>query len=348
MSLLCFLSTVTSSSTLCLSTTTTTIATVNNNANNRPPLFRRYSQIPQVIPSKTYDPNILDIFLERFTNITGKYSKDSDRIISENSFLENVEMNGYKKKLLAKVGFITMYIPDIPRCIQTIVGPEGAAKTSYGKYEKSAVDPSATMMETFIPNAENIKLHFSHNYVTFYNNIRGIPDWVSDLFCLCVSGGDSSQRARYYDSKEFNSKFKHNLILSTIHQVLKESDAVDREFRISLARLDKTKTKSEIEMDAQFEKIKPELLGYTFDILAKAMSLKKPLETYASARMPDFEQWGEAIAQAMGYKECEFRDAYSDLIKIQKQKALSYDPVSEKLRILFNDGSAIKKEPKRV
>jgi hypothetical protein len=64
--------------------------------------------------------------------------------------------------------------------------------------------------------------------------------------------------------------------------------------------------------------------------------------------MPDFEQWGEAIAQAMGYKECEFRDAYSDLIKIQKQKALSYDPVSEKLRILFNDGSAIKKEPKRV
>jgi hypothetical protein len=40
------------------STTTTTIATVNNNANNRPPLFRRYSQIPQVIPSKTHDPNI--------------------------------------------------------------------------------------------------------------------------------------------------------------------------------------------------------------------------------------------------------------------------------------------------
>jgi hypothetical protein len=63
----------------------------------------------------------------------------------------------------------------------------------------------------------------------FVDWLTSRPDWVSDLFCLCVSGGDSSQRARYYDSKEFNSKFKHNLILSTIHQVLKESDAVDRE-----------------------------------------------------------------------------------------------------------------------
>jgi hypothetical protein len=128
---------------------------------NKPPLFKRYLQTPQVIPSRDYDPNILDDFFETFTNITGKYSKESVRLESENTFVENVKMNAYRKKLLAKVGLVIMYIPDIPRTIQSITGPEGAAKTQYGYYEKSLVDPSATMLETYMPNADGLE-HTTH------------------------------------------------------------------------------------------------------------------------------------------------------------------------------------------
>jgi hypothetical protein len=124
-------------------------------------LFKRYLQTPQVIPSRDYDPNILDDFFETFTNITGKYSKESVRLESENTFVENVKMNAYRKKLLAKVGLVIMYIPDIPRTIQSITGPEGAAKTQYGYYEKSLVDPSATMLETYMPNADGLE-HTTH------------------------------------------------------------------------------------------------------------------------------------------------------------------------------------------
>lgn len=65
-------------------------------------------------------------------------------------------------------------------------------------------------------------------------------------------------------------------------------------------------------MLAEFEKIRPKLLGCILDILVKAMQIKPGLELTRLSRVADFTEWGEAISQAMGYKEMSFVEAYNE------------------------------------
>ena len=57
-----------------------------------------------------------------------------------------------------------------------------------------------------------------------------------------------------------------------------------------------------------------ELLGYIFDIVAKALEIKDSVKLKRLPRMADFAEWGEAIARALGYKPLEFIDAYFENI----------------------------------
>ena len=63
---------------------------------------------------------------------------------------------------------------------------------------------------------------------------------------------------------------------------------------------------------AEFEKIRPKLLAHILDILVRAMQIKPTLKLTRLSRMADFTEWGEAISQAMGYKEMSFIEAYNE------------------------------------
>ena len=65
------------------------------------------------------------------------------------------------------------------------------------------------------------------------------------------------------------------------------------------------------------EKLKPDLLGYIFDIVSKAIILKDSIELSKTPGLADFAMWGEAISRTIGHKEMEFIDAYRRNIKRQ-------------------------------
>jgi hypothetical protein len=89
-----------------------------------------------------------------------------------------------------------------------------------------------------------------------------------------------------------------------------EPDALDRSIMSEYKRLPDDKRRSESEVLAEFERMKSELLGYIMDILVKTVQIKPNLILDRLPRMADFAIWGEAIAQAMGYKKFEFLNAY--------------------------------------
>jgi hypothetical protein len=87
-------------------------------------------------------------------------------------------------------------------------------------------------------------------------------------------------------------------------------------------RISDEKRREEAEVDAEFEALKPGLLGYIFDILIKALSIKHTVKLERKPRMADFAVWGEAIARAMGCKELEFLDAYYSVLERQNVDAV--------------------------
>ena len=98
---------------------------------------------------------------------------------------------------------------------------------------------------------------------------------------------------------------------------------------IELQRIKNENTKQDAEIMAEFLELRPKLLGYIFDILAKALKIKHTLQLNDLPRMADFAVWGEAIARAMGYKHLEFVHAYYDNIGKQNIEAIESNPLAQ-------------------
>ena len=79
---------------------------------------------------------------------------------------------------------------------------------------------------------------------------------------------------------------------------------------------------------SEFEKVKPQLLGYMFSTISKAILIKERVAgQYSLQSMAAAQEWGEAISQAMDQEEGEFIEAYRELDKIQRNSYLDYDPL---------------------
>jgi hypothetical protein len=92
-------------------------------------------------------------------------------------------------------------------------------------------------------------------------------------------------------------------------------------------------------MKAQFKAMKPKLLGYIFSKLSKAIEIKRHMKKgqYVLQSMASPQLWGEALAQAMGYREGEFIEAYEELDAIQQGLKLDYNPLVVVYQRLYYD-----------
>jgi hypothetical protein len=88
-----------------------------------------------------------------------------------------------------------------------------------------------------------------------------------------------------------------------------------------------------------FEKTKPQLLGYILDILTKVLQVKKSqagIELQGHPRMADFAEMAEIISRCMGYPEKKFLEAYYKNISLQTEEALESNPVGMTVRVFMD------------
>lgn len=136
-----------------------------------PILFKRYnSNSMQVMPSKTYPPDIFD------------------------QFISLINVKDDSQKLLLKVYIIILFIPEISKVCQILYGEQGAAKTSAQEAIKDLVDPSSVPTLTFPKDNNELIQKLMHNYICYFDNISVIPLWISDQLCRAVTGSGFTER----------------------------------------------------------------------------------------------------------------------------------------------------------
>ena len=272
-----------------------------------PILFRRYgSTSTQVTPSKEYPADIFDQFID----------------------LINIKCD--QQKLLLKCYIISLFFPEIPKPIQMLYGEQGAAKTSEQEAIKDLVDPSPISTSTFPRDINELVQKMMHSYVCFFDNISFIPPWISDQFCRAVTGSGFTKRELYSDDNDIIYKFRRCLGFNGINLAATKADLLDRGIIMALERIPESKRLKDIVVKARFAAIKPKLLGYIFDIVAKVLQVKKNggIEIEVYPRMADFAEIGEIISQCMGYQENEFLDAYHKNINMLTEEAIEAHPVA--------------------
>jgi hypothetical protein len=92
---------------------------------------------------------------------------------------------------------------------------------------------------------------------------------------------------------------------------------------IVLERIPEDRRREEEKLWDDFEAALPHILGGTFDILVKAISLRPDVALASRPRMADFAAWGYAIAEAAGWGGPAFLAAYERNINQQHQEAVA-------------------------
>ncbi len=252
--------------------------------NNPPTVFRRYShQAAQVEPVE--GGNVVDLL--RFVNV-----RDPEQ------------------QILFLVCVVAFFIPNFPHPIPYIYGPQGSAKSTFSKIVRKMADPSRIEVVSMPKNEEQLTQMLAHHYLLFFDNVSGIPNASSDLLCRAVTGSGFSKRQLYTDDEDVIYTLLANVGINGIELAPSQPDLLERSVLFELERIAKKDRRQVREIEIEFEKELPRLLGAVFTAVSRALVLHPTVQVEELPRMADFTQWGCAIAESIGYTQKEFLDAY--------------------------------------
>ncbi len=269
-----------------------------------PILFKRYShQLPQPIPI----PGI-DLFnYMKFFNVKDEHDE-----------------------ILLLCWALSCFIPDIPHPALYLHGTQGSAKSTCQRMLKRLIDNSSVDLLVLVNNKAEIAQILSHHWLSNFDNISKMDDEISDTICRAISGYAFSKRELYSNDDDIILKIKRCIGINGINMVAIRPDLLERSILVELQPIAANKRLLEKELLEQFENQKPAFLGACFDVISKAIILKKGLKLANKPRMSDFFEWGYCFTEALGLNPEKFVDAYNCNLKKQYLESI-YSEFSMKL-----------------
>ncbi|MCX5814587.1 MAG: hypothetical protein NT178_18915, partial [Proteobacteria bacterium] len=256
------------------------------------------------------------------------------------SIFKYLNINDEDAQLLAQVLLVSYFVPEIAKPMMVAFGDQGSGKTTISVIFKMLVDPSKLSV-FFAPRdpGETIQA-LEHHYFIAFDNLSSIQDWFSDLLAQVVTGAGLSKRRLYTDDEDIIYQLKRCVVVNGISQLISRPDAMDRSILIHHSRIEASERKTERELYAEFESDRPYILGSIFDALAQAMAIYPTISLSELPRMADFALWSCAIAQALGFTQDDFMQAYSTNIKGQHSEIIGYNTLAQALLKFMDDKAA--------
>lgn len=273
-----------------------------------PIIFAHYSnQLPQVNPLRQYD---VDIF-ERFLSLTNLKTEDD--------------------RLLLKCYIVSLFIPGFPKPVLMLHGEQGSAKSTLQELIKTLVDPSSIKLLSFPRDVNELVQQLAHRYVAYFDNLSYIKGWISDELCKAVTGGGFSKRRLYSDDDDIAYSFMRCIGFNGINLAASKPDLLERGLIIQLERIPKERRRKINNIWREFESLRPQLLGYIFDLIVKVMqSIRQGgIELKEHPRMADWSEISEIISRCMGNPDDAFLEAYYRNIGLQTEEAISANPIAQ-------------------
>lgn len=239
------------------------------------------------------------------------------------------------RQLLLLIQTASYAIPNIPRPINSMFGSPGSHKSTAQRFIREIFDPSEVPYLR-PPKDDNAALQvLDHHYIPIFDNLQYIPDWFSDMLCGAVTGTGQESRALFTDDDSFIRSFKRCIMLNGVSLPPTRGDLLNR--TIMHPTEPSTDRRTEKELDAEYQKVLPEILGGFLDILVTALnlvSIVKPLKLF---RLADFSEWGYRLAVAFGATPEDFEQAMEENLASQNSADIENNIVADSFLAYCND-----------
>lgn len=234
-----------------------------------------------------------------------------------------------KSQALALGWLVAAFRPGRPLPLLVVTGKQGCAKSTTAKMLSSIIDPKSTGLRTKPKDEETVMVAAQNSWVLAYDNLSSVPDWLSDLLCCLSTGTTYTARQKYTDMGETVMEAMRPVILTSINDIARRSDLLDRTVILSLPTIEEEDRRAAEEVWADFEAAHGRILGVVLDAVSVALGKVRTVKPRVLPRMADFARWAMAAEEAFGFASGDFVDAYTENRLDSHAQALEDCPIVE-------------------
>ncbi len=191
-------------------------------------------------------------------------------------------------------------------------GEQGSGKSWLGRILRYIIDPNKTPLRRPPRNEHELLISATNSWMVVYDNLSGLPKWLGDALCVVATGGGGSVRELYSDMDETLFDVQRPMILNGIDELTTRDDLLGRAILLHLPRIKENDRRTEKEIKAELDKIRPQVLGAILDVISHGLRELPNVKLESKPRMADFAEWITACEGALGWKPGEFLDTFNE------------------------------------
>jgi 5S rRNA maturation endonuclease (ribonuclease M5) len=190
-----------------------------------------------------------------------------------------------------------------PYPVLALSGEQGSAKSTFSKILRSLLDPNTAPLRALPREDRDLFIAASNGHVLAFDNVSGLPAWISDTLCRLATGGGFAVRQLYTDGDEVLFDAERPVILNGIEEIVTRPDLADRSLFLTLEPISEENRRPERELWAEFESERPQILGALLDAVVEGLKRLPETRLERLPRMADFALWVTACETALRHKD---------------------------------------------
>src|SRR6516164_2948538 len=224
--------------------------------------------------------------------------------------------------------------PNGPYPLLAISGEQGSAKTVLSKLLKALIDSNTAPVRSLSREERELMITANNGYLLAFDNLSGLPVWLSDALCRLASGSSFAVRQLYTDDEEVLFEAARPILLNGIEDVISRPDLGDRAIVLTLAPIADADRRPEADLWRQFEIARPGILGALLDGVVHGLRANNQVDLEHLPRMADFALWAAACETAF-WPAGTFARAYAGNRRAAIENMLEADPLATCVRTIL-------------
>src|SRR5262245_37598777 len=226
-----------------------------------------------------------------------------------------------------------------PYPLLAISGEQGSAKTVLSKLLRALIDPNTAPVRSLSREERELMIAANNGYLLAFDNLSGLPLWLSDALCRLASGGSFAVRQLYTDDEEVLFEAARPIVLNGIEEVISRPDLGDRAIFLTLAPIGDVQRRPEHELWREFEIARPHMLGALLDAVVHGLRALRGVHLDQLPRMADFALWATACEAAL-WPAGTFARTYAANRRAAIEDMIEADPIAACVRGLMSERNA--------
>lgn len=223
---------------------------------------------------------------------------------------------------------IEAFRPETPYPVLELCAEQGAAKSFTQFIFRDLIDPNKANLRAKPKTIDDLFVTAKASHLVSLENLSHLEPTYQDAMCALATGAGYGGRTLYTNAEETVFNVKRPIMMNGIAVVATAQDLMDRTLLISLPRI--TGRRTESDLNAQFEALKPGLFGALMGLFSAALAILPSVKIAPAdlPRMADFAHLGEAVLRALGRPEGDFFKRYQEKRKHGVYQTIESNPVA--------------------